>query len=257
MLRIAKTCFQLALGAALLAGPVAAQERGEEVVGSITSVDGRTLTISRENAADVRVQVRPDTTVEFSDSGDRRLFPNPGIGDLRAGMGVRFVYGNGTLDRITVHYVPAGHVANKPTSAAPAPTSTAPEQLKVRVISTSRDGRELTADVAGRTQTFRVDGREALRYSRGDLVVVTVENRGGYRVVTRIQSADLFGRVTRVNERGRTVTINVSGREETYRVDDKDVLKGIAEGDNVRFEVEERGSTQVITSMTRERSRNY
>ena len=255
MLRIAKTCFGLAIGVALLALPAAAQERGEEIVGSITSVDGRALTVSRENGADVHVQVTPSTTVEFSDSGDRKLFPNPGIDDLRAGMGVRFVYGNGTLDRITVHYVPAGRAVSKP--SGPVVTNTAPEELKVRVISTSRDGRELTADVAGRTQTFRVDGRDALRYSRGDLVILTVENRGGYRVVTRIQSADLFGRVTRVNDRSRTVTIDVNGHEETYRVDDKDVLKDISEGDSVRFEVEERGSTKVVTAIHRDRARNY
>jgi hypothetical protein len=255
MLRIAKTCFTLVIGAALLAGPVAAQERGEEIVGSIASVDGRSLTVSRENGADVHVQVTSGTTVEFTDSGDRKLFPNPGIDDLRAGMGVRFVYGNGTLDKISVHYVPAGRTVSKP--SGPVVTNTAPEQLKVRILSTSRDGREMTADVAGRTQTFRVDGRDALRYSKGDLVVVTVEDRGGYRVVTRIQSADLFGRVTRLNDRSRTVTIDVNGREETYRVDDKDVLKDVSEGDSVRFEVEERGTTKVVTAMRRERSRNY
>jgi hypothetical protein len=255
MLRIAKI-LGAALAVVLVALPVAAQERGEEVVGSITSVDGRTLVVSRENAGDVTVQVTPSTTVEFSDSGDRRLFPNPGIGDLRAGMGVRFVYGSGTLDRITVHYVPAGHTAGKP-SSAPVVTSTGPEQLKARVISTSRDGRELTADVAGRTQTFRMDGREALRYSRGDLVILTVENRAGSRVVTRIQSADLFGRVTRVDERARTVSIDVSGREETYRVDDRNLLKDVVQGDTVRFEVEERGSGRVVTALRRERGRNY
>jgi len=249
MLRIARTCLGLAVGAALLAVPVAAQERGEEIVGSIRAVDGGTLTVSRENAPDVRVQVTPSTTVEFRDSGDRKLFPNPGIGDLRAGMGVRFVYGNGTLDRISVHYLPSGHAVGQPSTPAP-------EQLKARVISTSRDGRALTADVAGRTQTFRVDGRDALRYSRGDLVILTVENRGGYRMVTRIESADFFGRVTRVNERGRTLSIDVNGHEETFRVDNRDLFKGVAEGDSVRFEVEERGGTRVVTALRRERVRN-
>ena len=105
MLRMATTCMSL-MTAALLTLPVAAQERGEEIIGSITSVDGRTLVISREKRPEVRVRVTPSTRVEFTDSGDRKLFPNPVVGDLRAGMGVRFVYGTGTLDHIFVHYVP-------------------------------------------------------------------------------------------------------------------------------------------------------
>ena len=43
------TWFTLALVSVLLTAPAFAQERGEEVVGSITSVDGGTLTVSREN----------------------------------------------------------------------------------------------------------------------------------------------------------------------------------------------------------------
>ena len=251
MRRIATTCFTLVF-AALLALPAMAQERGEEIVGSITSVDGQTLVISRENRPEVRVQVTPSTRVEFTDSGDRRLFPNPVVSDLRAGMGVRFVYGTGTLDHIRVHYVPerTGNTA----VATPAPTTVAPGQVKARIQSVSRGGREITADVAGRSELFRVEGRDGSRVERGDLVVLTVEDRAGARVVTRIDPAELHGRVTRLDSRSRTVSINVDGREDSYRVENRDLLDGLSVGSMVSFETEERSSGgRVITSLRRER----
>ncbi len=250
-------CVSLATGAALVAPPLDAQERGEEVVGSITSVAGQTLTVAREKAAEVRVQVTPSTQVEFRDSGDKKLFPNPGIGDLRAGMGVRFVYGTGTIDRIVVHYVPSGHVAGQPgPAAAPAePVGVSSEQVKARVLSVAGNGRDLTADVAGRTQRFRVEGNEARRISRGDLVLLTVETRAGARVVTRIEPAEMFGTVTRVDTRGRTVSVDVDGSEQTYRVDNRDLLDNLSAGADVRFEVEERGSNQVIVALRRDTAR--
>ena len=253
MLRIATTCFSLALSA-VLALPALAQERGEEIVGSITSVDGQTLIISRENRPEVRVQVTPSTRVEFTDSGDRKLFPNPVVGDLRAGMGVRFVYGTGTLDHVRVHFVPERTGGPAPT-AVPAPTTTvAPGQVKARIQSVTRGGREISADVAGRTETFRVEGRDGNRVQRGDLVVLTVEDRAGARVVTRIDPAELYGRVTRLDSRGRTVSIDVDGREESYRVENRDLLDGLSIGSMVSFETEERsGGSRVITALRRER----
>jgi hypothetical protein len=253
MLRIATTCFSLVL-AALLALPAAAQERGEEIVGSITSVDGQTLVISRENRPEVRVQVTPSTRVEFTDSGDRRLFPNPTVSDLRAGMGVRFVYGTGTLDHVRVHFVPERTAGTGPSVAVPVPSTVAPGQVKARIQSVTRGGREITADVAGRSERFRVEGRDAARVERGDLVVLTVEDRAGARVVTRIDRAELYGRITRLDARSRTLSIEVDGREESYRVDDRNLLDGLSVGSSVSFESEERaGGSRVITSLRRER----
>ena len=245
MLRKSTTC--LSLMAALLVLPAAAQERGEEIVGSIASVDGRTLVISRENGPEVRVRVTPSTRVEFTDSGDRRLFPNPGVGDLRAGMGVRFVYGTGTLDHISVHYVPERTAAPAP---LPATTST---QVKARIQSVTGGGREITADVAGRSERYRVEGRDGTRVGRGDLVVLTVEDRGGSRVVTRIDPAELYGTIARLDSRGRTISIDVDGRVESYRVENRDLLDGLSVGSTVRFETEERpGGGRVITALRRD-----
>jgi hypothetical protein len=236
----------------LLVLPVSAQERGEEIVGKITAVDGRTLVVSRENSPEVRVQVTPSTRVEFTDSGDRRLFPNPGVGDLRAGMGVRFVYGTGTLDRISVHYVPQRTAP----VAAPPPATAAPSQIKARIQSVTGGGSEITADVAGRSERFRVEGRDGARVGRGDLVVLTLENRGGARVVTRIDPAELSGTITRLDSGGRSASIDVDGRVENYLVANRDLLEGLTVGSAVRFEVEERaGGGRVITALRRDTPR--
>jgi len=250
MLRIATTC--LTLTAALLALPVAAQERGEEIIGSIVSVNGRNLVISRENGPEVHVRVTPSTQVEFTDSGDRRLFPNPGVGDLRAGMGVRFVYGTGTLDHISVHYVPAG---TAPGNAPPPPTAEA-RQIKARIQSVTGGGRDITADVAGRSERFRVEGHDGTRVARGDLVILTVEDRGGARVVTRIDPAEQYGRITQLDPRTRTISIDVRGRVESYRVENRELFDGLSVGSSVSFETEERGGgSRVITAVRRDTQR--
>jgi len=250
MLRTATT--GLSLMAVLLALPVAAQERGEEIVGKIASVDGRTLVISREHRPEVRVQVTPSTRVEFTDSGDKRLFPNPGVDDLRAGMGVRFVYGTGTLDHIFVHYVPERTAPVAP----PLPPTAAPTKIKARIQSVTGGGREITADVAGRSERFRVEGRDGSRVARGDLVILTVEDRGGARVVTRIDPAEQYGRITQLDPRTRTISIDVRGRVESYRVENRELFDGLSVGSSVSFETEERGGgSRVITAVRRDTQR--
>jgi len=255
-LAIDGTCLALVLALAT-AGSFApgayAQERGEEIVGTITRVDDHTLIVQRKGAPEVRVQVTPSTEVQFTDSGDKKLFPNPTRADLRAGMGVRFTYGTGVLGRIAVHYVPAGGSSSSSPSASTSGLGT--QKIKARVESVRRDGRELTADVAGRPQTFRAETNDTRNVHRGDLVVLYVEHRGGDRVITRIDSAELLGTITRVDSRGRSVSIDVNGREETFGVDNADLLRNVREGERVRFEVEERsGGKRVLTALARDRN---
>ena len=108
-----------ALAVAALAVPfAAAQERGEHITGSITSVNGRNLVVKSDDGREIRIRVIPSTEVYFQDSGDRKLFPNPGIDDLRSGMGVNFNYNDGTPSRIVVHYVPEGYVRPTTTDEA-------------------------------------------------------------------------------------------------------------------------------------------
>ncbi len=243
-----KSLFLIAV-CSIITVHASAQERGEEVLGSIASVDGSNLTVRREGLPEVQVRVTPRTEVVFQDSGDRKLFPNPTVNDLRLGMGVRFVYGTGTLDKITVHYVPAGTAAPRTQAEHQTPAPARATQVKVRVEAVSRD--RLEADVAGRRQTFRLEDRNlaaGVRY--GDLVILTVESRGSDQVVTRIVSASLSGVITRIDPRGRSVSIGADRRETTYRVEDRRLLDDFREGDRVRFEFEERsGGTVVLTAI--------
>jgi hypothetical protein len=234
----------------LLAAPAWAQYRGEEIVGSIKDVGPMgELTISREGAPDVRVRVTARTEVYFRDAGDRRAFPNPNVDDLQPGMGVRFVYGSGTLDRIQVHYVPERGPAQRTPLQPP---DASPERLKVRIESVSRDGRQIQVDVAGRRQTYQLETRLG-RFRPGDLVIVDVEDRGRYGIaITRIESAELVGRVVDVDFRRSAVTIEVDRRDETFDLDNRDMLRGVRRGDRVRFEVEERSrGGKAITSIRR------
>jgi hypothetical protein len=239
----------LALLAMLLAAPaVSSQDRGEEILGTITRVDGGTVIVKREGAPDVRITITPGTVVEFRDSGDRKLFPNPSYRDLRSGMGVRFVYGTGTPERIVVHYVPSATEAQAQSQAA------GTEQITVRILSVRRGAREFRADVAGTPRTFIMENAADMRAVRkGDLVVLTVEDRAGSRVVTRIEPAELVGTVTRVDSGRRSLSIDVNGEERTYGVDDRDLLDGVRVGQRVRFDAEERtGGGRVITALRRD-----
>jgi hypothetical protein len=239
----------LALLAVPFAAPgVSAQERGEEILGSIAQVAGNTVIVKREGAPDVRIRITPGTVVEFSDSGDRRLFPNPSYRDLRSGMGVRFTYGNGTPERIVVHYVPSAAEAQAPVGGG-----SGSEQIKVRILSVSRGGREFRADVNGAPRVFTVDsGADTRSVRRGALVVVTVEDRGGARVVTRIEPAEMVGTVTRVDPGRRSISIDVNGEERTYGVLDRNIVAGLRSGQRVRFDAEERGGGWVITALRRD-----
>lgn len=231
---------------ALAATTVSAQYRGEEIVGKIERVDGGTVIVRRDGGAEVRINVTPQTEVSFQDSGDKKMFPNPSSRDLKAGMGVRFVFNDGNPGRIVVHYVPS---STGPESSA---SSSGQQQVKARIQSVNRSGAEIRADVAGTARTYSVaDASEGRAVRRGQLVVLTVEDRNGAQVVTRIDPADATGTVVRVD--GRTVVIEVSGQEETYTVDNRDLLDNVRSGQRVRFEVEERsGGRRVVTALRRE-----
>jgi Cu/Ag efflux protein CusF len=243
----ARVLILLAVACALVA-PASAQERGENINGFVTLVDGRSVVVKNDDGREINIRVTSSTEVYFQDSGDRKLFPNPTIDDLRAGMGVHFNFSDGAPSRIVVHYVPAGYVRSSP-PAAPAARA---EQVRVRIQSIDRAGREMRADVAGRSRTFTLEDRSHARGFRvGDLVVVTLEDKGRGQVVTNIASAELSGTVRRVDTRQRAVVIYVDGRDETYDVDNDKLLEAVSKGDRVRFVVEERGGRRVVTEMQR------
>jgi hypothetical protein len=247
-MRQSLSVLQAAGLAFVLGAPLAsAQYRGEEIVGKIERIDGGTVIVRRDGGAEVRVNVTPQTEVFFQDSGDRKLFPNPTSRDLRAGMGVRFTYNDGNPTRIVVNYVPAstGSPGSEPAAAGA-------QQIKARIQSVGRNGREIRADVAGTPRTFSVeDAAEGRAARRGQLVILTVADRDGRQVVTRIDPADAVGTVVRVS--GRSIVIEVDGRQESYTVDDDDLLDDVRAGQRVRFEVEERSTgRRVVTTLRRE-----
>jgi hypothetical protein len=232
------------LAVAALAVPFsAAQERGEDIKGSITSVKDRNLVVKSDDGRDIRIRVSPSTEVTFQDSGDRKLFPNPGIDDLRAGMGVHFNYNGGAPTSIVVHYVPAGFQRPAPSEAPPPPTGGGAQHFKARIQSIDGSAGKITADVAGRSYHYSLQNRsDAARWHPGDLVILTVSGL----TVTNIESAELTGVVRRIEP--RSITIEVDGREEKYGVDKASVMASIREGDRVRFDVEERvGGGRVVT----------
>jgi Cu/Ag efflux protein CusF len=242
------------LGAALLTfalgAPIAsAQYRGEEIVGKVESVSGTNVVVRRDGGQEVRINIGPQTEVFFQDSGDKKLFPNPSYRDLKAGMGVRFTFNDGNPPRIVVNYVPASGASDTASASA-----TSSSQVKARVQSVTRSGQEIRADVAGSSRTYAVeDAAETRDVRTGDLVVLTLADRNGAQVVTRIDPSDVVGTVVRVDSGRRTVVIEVDGREESYTVDKSDVLDNVRSGQRVRFEVEERSNgRRVVTSLRRE-----
>lgn len=236
------------LVAVLGATAASAQYRGEEIVGKIERVDGNSVVVRRDGGTEVRITVTPQTEVHFQDSGDRRMFPNPSSRDLRAGMGVRFVYNDGNPTRVVVHFVPSSTEPGADVAAAGS------AQVKARILSINRAGQEIRADVAGSPRTYVVESTtDARNARRGQLVVLTLADRNGTQVVTRIDPADAVGTVVRVDSGRRSVAIETDGREETFGVDNRDLLDDIRSGQRVRYEVEERaGGRRVVVALRRE-----
>ena len=244
-----------AFAVAALAVPLAAQERGENINGFITDVSGRNVVVKNDDGREIRIRVSPSTEVYFQDSGDRKLFPNPTIADLRSGMGVHFNYNDGAPDRVVVHFVPEGFVRQPVESART-------EQVRGRIQSIDRLGRDITVNTDGRTRTYELANRgDAQGFRTGDMVLLTVQDENGRPVVTRIQSDGqggsgsvdaLSGVITRIGARNRSVTIDVGGREELYEVENAKLLQDARVGDRVNFEVEQRAyGRRVVTSMER------
>ena len=255
MLRsVSRARLLAALAVAAMAAPfAAAQERGENINGFITEVSGRNVVVKNDDGREIRIRVTPSTEVYFQDSGDRKLFPNPTIADLRSGMGVHFNYNDGNPDRVVVHYVPEGFVRGN------APSGASTEQVRGRIQSIDRLGRDITVRADGRNRTYDLENRgDARGFRAGDMVLLTV--RDG-QVVTRIDRVDdggdggatlRNGTITRIGARNRSVTIEVNGREDTYEVVNTKLLEDARVGDRVRCEVEERAyGRRVLTAMER------
>jgi Cu/Ag efflux protein CusF len=120
----------------------------------------------------------------------------------------------------------------------------------VRIVRVDERRGTFDADVAGRRQAFRVETSRLLRgLGQGDLVVLTVEHRGGSDVVTAIRVVAQSGRVTQVDERRGELIVEVRGRETFYQVESPELLRRIRVGDRVTYVVDDRRGRRVITSI--------
>jgi Cu/Ag efflux protein CusF len=237
------------LAAALTAPALAAPEK---VRANIVSVDWKAMkmVVKHPTGYTIDLSVPKNTPVKFSDGAE--FYPDPTVEDLAPGMYIHFIHDNRVVqDVIEVREISAEQ--RRPRHRADA--SSAPQDegrtLKVRILSVDERRGQLSADVAGRRESFRVsEPRTLRRYEEGDMVILTVVRRGGDELVTEIRSASLSGRVLRVDRRRGEIAIDADGRQETYRVEDKSLLEQVREGDRIRFEFEDRrGTRNVITAI--------
>ena len=247
--RVLVPCVSLALLlAVVLAAPTAAPDDAARVEGVITGLDGGIMTVRADDGHEHRLHVGNRTHVVFQSKADADAFPNAKADMLAAGMRVRVnpaAMAGAVLDRVHVLSIPeSARPAAAAVAVAPAPVA-AGGVVKARLQSVDTRHGLVKADVAGRSQTYRVRSRYGLgSFRTGDLVLLTFDRDGN---VSDIRAAAQLGRVTRIA--GSTVTMQVDGREETYVLANK-VGRGLRVGDTVRFEFEDRtGGQKVITDI--------
>jgi len=149
----------------------------------ISAVDSRTLTVTRDGRDPVTCKLGARTRVVVAPR-EGGHYPDASPEFLRPGMGVRFRYAPGVLDRLSVTSVPAGAwPAQAPASAAPRAPA-----VSARVVRTDARAGTLVAEIDGREETLSVDDRRLLADVRpGDQLSLVIEDRaGGRRVITAI-----------------------------------------------------------------------
>lgn len=234
--------------AAVLAPSAFAERQGETIQGELVHVElhdsPRHVVVRTGDGRDVRQVIANRTRIVFS-SQYAGFFPDPGVSDLRPGMSVRFRYDDGVCDRIYVLEVPYDlrpHPRDPRRPEGERPDSHGQAQdLKVRILGIDRRHGELTVDVAGRSQRFRVAEKRLLRdVDRNDLVIVRV--RGD--LIEEIRSAAVSGRITSLDRRRGEIVVD----SERYFVEDRHSLGNLDRGDRIRFEFEDRpDGRKVIT----------
>jgi Cu/Ag efflux protein CusF len=264
----------------------AAREFGR---GNITAVDWQVMQIEIKTPQGGRLtyKVAQNCSVKFTDRAEE--FKNPKLQDLTPPMYIHFVFENQTISEIDVREVgnigprssttdrgsstdqgrstdrgstDRGSTDRGSTDRGSTDRSSADRrssergrplsdrELKARILRIDERRGTFDADVAGRRQGFRTESRRLLRdLGEGDLVILSLDRRGGNEIVTDIRSAGQSGRVTRIDERRGEVTVEVRGRESVYLVDSPRLLRRLREGDRVTFEVEERRGRRVIVSI--------
>lgn len=131
-----------------------------------------------------------------------------------------------------------------------APLPALAETVKARVLSVNERKSEVRVDVAGQGRDYRVNDRSLYRVLReGRLVVITAELVAGRHTIVDAQRAEQEGRVLQIDERRGAATIrdNDDRSTATYYFEGDEGPRRLREGDEIRFDVEERGARRVIT----------
>jgi hypothetical protein len=224
------------------------QQPGDQVEGVVTRMERNELSVRSDDGRLVDVRVGSRTHVVVHPSPPAGRLPEARVDFLKPGMRVRLRYDTGVLDRVHVLEVPQG-LWPSASPAAASPVADAQRRLTVRLLELDARRGRFRADVAGRSEGFQAKEPALLRtFEQGDLVVVTLADRGS-NVVTGMRPALVMGRIVRVDDARREVVIDVAGRDEVFAIDDLALLRGLRQGDRIRFEYAEDGGRRAVTKI--------
>lgn len=133
------------------------------------------------------------------------------------------------------------------------PSPALAETAKARVLDVDQKKNQVKVDVAGQPRSYYVVNRDLYRVLiKGRLVVITAELVANRHTIVNAEPASQEGQVESVDMVRGSVTIKdkESNGSKTY-VLDKGVDRTLREGDMVNFDVEERGTLNVITRWRR------
>lgn len=134
------------------------------------------------------------------------------------------------------------------------PAAASAERVRGRVYDVDERHSEVRLDVAGHHRTYHIEDRSLYRVLRRDRVVlVRSEVLRGRHTIVDAEPAVLEGRVERVDLRHDKVVIRdpQSHKKRTYELD-RSASRDLHAGQTITYDVEERGSHEVITRWHRQ-----
>jgi len=123
------------------------------------------------------------------------------------------------------------------------------ERVKGRVYDVDERHSEVRLEVSGRHRTFHIEDRSLYRVLRRDsLVMIRSEVVRGRYTIVDAEPAVLEGRVQKINRHENEVVIRDLQTHDTHTyLVDPGVAKDLRSGQIISYDVEERGSREVIT----------
>jgi hypothetical protein len=133
--------------------------------------------------------------------------------------------------------------------AALCPALARAERIKARVVDVDQRHSEVGVDVAGQRRRYHVEDRSL--YSvlhRNRLVIIRAEFVGGRHTIVDATSAALEGRVEQVDSRHHAIVVKDAETHESRTFYfEHSVPRDLRAGQDIAYDVEERGSRDVIT----------